>query len=93
MRVLSSKRPRKPGPPIAAMYQQIPLSCECGQQPARLREVGLTADRQLVIYWRCSACRRHMYIVKPLAECWSDCPAEDSVEAGAVPAATRLVQP
>lgn len=55
------------------MYEQIPLLCECGRQPARLREVGLTADRQLVIYWRCSHCRRHVYIVKALTECWQDC--------------------
>lgn len=61
------------------MYQQIPLLCECGQEPTRLREVGLTADRQLVIYWRCSHCRRHVYIVKPLADCWRDCPMPDSV--------------
>lgn len=57
------------------MYRQIPLACECGRQPTRLREVGLTDDRQLVIYWRCSQCRRHMYIVKPLFDCLRDCAA------------------
>jgi len=68
------------------MYQQIPVSCECGQQPSRLREVGLTADRQLVIYWRCSHCRRHVYIVKPLADCWRDCPIPDSADIESAPA-------
>ena len=62
------------------MYEQIPLSCACGRQPTRLREVGLTADRQLVIYWRCSDCRRHMYIVKPLSECMRECPDEGRIE-------------
>ena len=57
------------------MYERIEVSCECGRQPARLREVGLTVDRQLVIYWRCSGCRRQVYRVKPLAECWRECPA------------------
>ena len=66
------------------MYEQIPLLCECGRQPGRLREIGLTADRQLVIYWRCSHCRRHVYIVKDLAECWRDCA---TIEAGGLAAA------
>ena len=56
------------------MYETIELSCECGRRPTRLREVGLTVDRQLVIYWRCSQCRRQVYRVKPLAECWRECP-------------------
>lgn len=59
----------------ATMYERIEVSCECGRQPTRLREVGLTVDRQLVIYWRCSHCRRQVYRVKPLAECWRECPA------------------
>jgi len=63
------------------MYERIQLSCECGSQPSRLREIGLSADRQLVIYWRCSNCRRHMYIVKPLADCVRECPAEESASA------------
>ena len=57
------------------MYERIELSCECGWHPTRLREVGLTVDRQLVIYWRCSHCRRQVYRVKPLADCWRECPA------------------
>ena len=56
------------------MYQRIELACECGRQPARIREVGLTVDRQLVIYWRCSQCRKHVYVVKSLADYWRECP-------------------
>jgi hypothetical protein len=59
------------------MYERIQLSCECGSEPSRLREVGLSAERELVIYWRCSNCRRHMYIVKPLSDCVRECPTED----------------
>src|SRR5579872_2666647 len=58
----------------STMYERIELSCDCGWQPTRLREVGLTVDRQLVIYWRCSNCRRQVYRIKPLAECWRECP-------------------
>ena len=65
----------KIGAAHTSMYERIELTCECGWQPTRLREVGLTVDRQLVIYWRCSNCRRQMYRVKPLAECWQECPA------------------
>lgn len=74
------------------MYERIQLSCECGSQPSRLREVGLSADRQLVIYWRCSNCRRHMYIVKPLAECVRECPTDkEPASAMAEPADSRFI--
>jgi len=56
------------------MYQRIHLACECGRRPLALREVGLTPDRQLVIHWRCSGCRKQVYIVRPLAEYWRECP-------------------
>ena len=59
------------------MYKRLAPTCECGKAPARLREVGLTADHQLVLYWRCSHCRKHVYIVKALSDCWRDCPSSD----------------
>ncbi len=59
------------------MYQQIRFECECGKQPVRVREIGLTADRQLVVYWRCSRCRRQVYIVKSLADYWRECPSQN----------------
>ena len=67
------------------MYQRIELSCECGRQPARIREVGLTADRQLVIYWRCSQCRKHVYVIKSLADYWRECPAAGVIPQQAAP--------
>jgi len=42
----------------------------------------LTPDRQLVIYWRCSQCRKHIYIVKSLADYWRECPSQTALIAG-----------
>jgi hypothetical protein len=36
--------------------------------------VGLSTDHQLVIHWWCMACRKAMFVVKDLAECWEECP-------------------
>jgi hypothetical protein len=53
------------------------LQCECGRTATKIREVGFTANHHLVLHWRCSGCRKFMYVVKPLADCWRDCPAGD----------------
>ena len=58
-------------------YQTLALNCECGARTTRIRDVGFTADHQLILHWLCSQCKRHVYAVKPLAECWRDCPTED----------------
>ena len=55
-------------------YQELPLSCECGTAPKRILSVGLSTAHELVIQWRCSVCRKGVYVVKPLSECWRDCP-------------------
>jgi hypothetical protein len=57
------------------MYQRIRLACNCGRQPSGLRELGLTPDRQLVVHWRCSLCRKKVYVVRPLADYWRECPS------------------
>jgi hypothetical protein len=57
-----------------AMYQRIRLACDCGRQPAGLRELGLTPDRQLVVAWRCPRCRKQVCVVRPLADYWRECP-------------------
>jgi hypothetical protein len=64
-------------------YRHLPLTCECGQIPARILEVGFTAEHELVIHYWCSQCKRVVCVSKPLAECWKDCPqpvAEEPVE-------------
>lgn len=47
--------------------------------------MGLTADRQLVIYWRCSQCRKHVYVIKSLADYWRECPAAGVIPQQAAP--------
>ncbi len=58
-------------------FQELPLRCECGLVPGRIKRVGLTARHQLAIHWRCSGCRREVYVVKDLADCWRECPKSD----------------
>ena len=54
-------------------YRTLALSCECGGVPKRILAVGLSATHDLVIHWRCPWCRKHVYLVKPLSDCWRDC--------------------
>lgn len=58
-------------------FRQFALSCECGLVPTRIRQVGLSTEHQLVIHWWCLGCRKAMYVVKDLAECWEECPKPD----------------
>lgn len=61
-------------------YETLQLHCECGQHTTRIREVGFTADHQLVLHWRCVACKKYVYVVKSLSDCWRDCPQEEQQE-------------
>jgi hypothetical protein len=54
-------------------YRTFPLTCECGRVPKRILAVGLSATHDLVIHWRCPWCRKHMYLVRSLSDCWRDC--------------------
>jgi hypothetical protein len=58
-------------------FRQFALCCECGLIPTRIRQVGLSVEHQLVIHWWCMGCRKAMYVVKDLAECWEECPKPD----------------
>jgi hypothetical protein len=69
-------RQRAGGESCIVKYRKILLSCACGQIPGSLSTVGLTADNQLVIQWRCPRCNREVHVFKPLADCWRDCPKE-----------------
>ena len=63
-------------------FRQLSLCCVCGRAASRIKQVGLTADHQLVIRWWCPPCKRNVYLVKSLSDCWRDCPKpEDSPEA------------
>lgn len=61
-------------------YETLQLHCECGQHTTRIREVGFTADHQLVLHWRCVGCKKYVYVVKSLSDCWRDCPQEDEAK-------------
>ena len=69
-------------------FRQLPLVCECGRTPSRLKSVGLTAKHELVIHWTCPACRRLVYIVKSLSDCWRACSESEEVS-GVTPGAVR----
>jgi hypothetical protein len=67
-------------------FRQFALSCECGLIPTRIRQVGLSTDHKLVIHWWCLGCRKAMYVVKDLAECWEECPQADDSDVVPAPA-------
>ena len=70
-------------------FRQFALSCECGLAPTRIRQVGLSTEHQLVIHWWCMGCRKAMFVVKDLVECWEECPKPEDCGVTAV-AATEL---
>ena len=53
-------------------YRRFPLSCECGGEPKQIMGVGFSANRELVIHWRCARCRNRVCTVRPLEDCWLD---------------------
>lgn len=61
-------------------YRHFSLACRCGSPPARIEEVGVTDDRELVIHWWCQDCRRVVYASKSLADCWRECPKPENPE-------------
>jgi hypothetical protein len=68
-------------------FRPFDLGCECGLIPTRIRQVGLTVEHQLVIHWWCIGCRKAMYVVKDLAECWEDSPKPEDFGVTKVPGA------
>lgn len=61
-------------------FKKLFLKCECGHSPARIREVGLTAEHHLVIRWWCVGCKRHILLIKSLSDYWRECPTPDGQE-------------
>jgi hypothetical protein len=60
----------------AVKFRKLPLSCECGGIPKHISGVGLSTDHAFVIHWRCPRCHRDVCVIKPLTDCWRDCPTE-----------------
>ena len=67
-------------------FRQFKLCCECGLIPTRIRQVGLSTEHQLVIHWWCMGCRKAMFVVKDLAECWEECPKPEDPDIAPSPA-------
>jgi hypothetical protein len=65
-------------------YRRLELHCECGRHTTRIREVGITTKGELLLYWRCQDCKKHVYAVLSLSECSPDQAIE--AELGSEPA-------
>lgn len=61
-------------------FRPFPLRCQCGLPPARIKQVGLSADRQLVIHWWCLRCRKSIYVVKDLRQCLEETTGAEDLE-------------
>lgn len=55
-------------------FRKLHLRCECGRLPDRIQAVGFTARHELVIQWLCRGCKRNIFVVKTLSDCWRECP-------------------
>jgi hypothetical protein len=60
-------------------FRQVSFQCpECrGNTPIRLRRIRLTSQRQLLVRFWCGACKRDIYRVKALSDCWRECPKSE----------------
>lgn len=66
-------------------YRTLSLQCHCGRPSSRIREIGFTADRQLVIHWRCPECKSYVYGLTPLDDCFLICPTEEELAEADIP--------
>ena len=66
-------------------FRPFSLYCECGLMPSRIKQAGLSADHQLVIHWWCLGCRKAVYVVKDLAQCWEESPSPEELRGQAEP--------
>lgn len=55
--------------------QTIRYACPCGTEASTYNCVGLTEDHQLCVQWICEGCGHVVYALKPLTECWNECPS------------------
>jgi hypothetical protein len=66
-------------------FRHLPLRCdECGSNtPTWIRRIGLTSQHQLLVHFWCGACKRDIYQVFALSDCWRECPkSEDGLTVG-----------
>jgi hypothetical protein len=60
-------------------FMPLPLRCaDCGSNTLiRIRRIGLTGQHQLLVHFWCGACKRDVYQVFALADCWRECPKSE----------------
>lgn len=73
-------------------YLTLSLECECGRSATSVQEVGFTNDHQLILRWRCTKCKKQAYVLKPLEECWKECPTESDLAEAAEPETAEPVE-
>ena len=73
-------------------YRTLSLQCHCGRPSSRIREIGFTSDRQLVVHWRCSECKSYVYGLKPLDDCLLICPTEEELAEADLPSQDKPAQ-
>lgn len=61
-------------------FRKLPLCCECGRCPHRITDVGFTSAHELVLRWWCTGCKRAVYTVRSLSDCWRYCPEPERCE-------------
>ncbi len=74
-------------------YRHLPLTCKCGEAPARILEVGFSAQHELVIHYWCAECRRVVCVSKPFTECWRECPPVIAYDTSAAPGQPAPLNP
>ena len=56
-------------------YKIVHPTCGCGTiHTGPIKELGLTADHQLVMVHDCSACGTRVYTLQGLSDAWRSCP-------------------
>lgn len=74
-------------------YRKLSVICECGRTASQMKWVGCSEDHQLLLGWYCPRCGRAVTAARPLADCWRDCPMENSLKTEvpvSVPAVSTL---
>jgi len=61
----------------AMQYRSFSACCECGRRAHRIKEIGFTASHELVVHWWCSGCKRAVYVIRSLSDCWRYCPERE----------------
>src|SRR5215510_3076793 len=73
-------------------FRPLTLRCECGLTPIWIKRLGLSPGHHLVVHCWCARCKRSIYIVKDLSDCWRECPRPEDQLDSATEESTALTQ-